>query len=164
MDDVKWNPSAGLKANADFICINSYSGYRSTAIDLTGKQYVFVLDASDEDLGRAVLDALANSRFLTLEEAEVFFDYRLVAQRYEEWVKSLMDRFAYKTRRAMFKDMKSCAIECEDGRIVIRPSNHQKLEGWGGHGIAPEDHVSIPADSPPQEIGAALRLALSRCI
>ncbi|NDL44379.1 contact-dependent growth inhibition system immunity protein, partial [Photorhabdus laumondii] len=43
------------------------------------------------------------------------------------------------------------------------PSSHEKLEGWSGDGISVADYVVIPADSSPEEVGAALRLAFSRC-
>jgi len=164
MDDVKPMQWASAKANLQFICVTAYSGYRSSAADSAAAQHVLPPDADHEALGAAVLDALDHSRFLTLDEIDVFFDYRLVAQRYHAWVRSLMERFGYKTKKAMFTGMNSCAIERRDGRIVISPSNHEKLEAWSGGGIAPEDHVSIPADSLPAAVGAALRLALSRCI
>jgi hypothetical protein len=60
--------------------------------------------------------------------------------------------------------MKSCDIECSGGIITIGPTKHEKLEGWGrtkGDGI---EDVVIPPNSPPAEVGAALRLAFSRCI
>lgn len=47
--------------------------------------------------------------------------------------------------------------------MTIRPSRHEKLEGWGGTGIGGSDHVVISANSTPEQIGFALRLAFSRC-
>ncbi len=59
--------------------------------------------------------------------------------------------------------MKNCDIECGDGFITIGPTHHEKLEAWSGDGISEADYVVIPADSPLSKIGAALRLAFSRC-
>lgn len=59
--------------------------------------------------------------------------------------------------------MKSCDIEEREGMITIGPNNHEKLEAWGrekGDGI---EDVVIAASSSHAEIGAALRLAFSRC-
>jgi hypothetical protein len=59
--------------------------------------------------------------------------------------------------------MKSCSVESKLGLLTIKPSYHEKLEAWSGDGIAKSDYVVLPADSPPEEIGVAIRLALSRC-
>ncbi|MBP9693427.1 MAG: CdiI family contact-dependent growth inhibition immunity protein [Alphaproteobacteria bacterium] len=59
--------------------------------------------------------------------------------------------------------MKSCGINLDQGLITIRPSHHEKLEAWSGEGIDKRDYVNIPHDSEPSQIGAALRLAFSRC-
>ncbi len=151
-------------SNGDFICVETYSGYRRIAGDPQGAMHLLPPDADNEALGTAILDSLARSRFLTLEEANVFFSYEAVNKRYTEWVDNLMQRYEYKGKRALFENMKACGIECQNGLITIRPSNHEKLEGWSGDGISKSDHVIIPSDRPAEEIGAALRLALSRCI
>ncbi|MEE9682579.1 contact-dependent growth inhibition system immunity protein [Lelliottia amnigena] len=56
-----------------------------------------------------------------------------------------------------------CGVHCENGTITISPTRHEKFEGWGrtkGDGI--EDVILSP-ESSFEEIGAGLRLALSRC-
>ncbi|EPC03024.1 hypothetical protein L861_22200 [Litchfieldella anticariensis FP35 = DSM 16096] len=120
-------------------------------------------DSEDEELGEALTDALSKSRTLTLDEYGEFFDYEKGKIQYKDWLKTLMERYGYKTERAMFKNMKSCNIESQNGTITIRPSHHEKLEAWSGDGISESDYVVIPADSSPAEVGAALRLAFSRC-
>jgi hypothetical protein len=150
--------------NGDFICIATYSGYRTSAWDPQGAQHFFLPDVSDELLGAAALDALSRSRFLDEDEIAAFFDYRETDRRYAEWIKDLIERYSYKTKRALFKKMKSCAIESVEGTITIRPSNHEKLEVWTGEGIDDEDYVVISATGSATELGAALRLAFSRCI
>ena len=74
-----------------------------------------------------------------------------------------MERYGYKTKRALFKDMKKCSIESNRGQITIRPSYHEKLEAWSGKGVSESDYVIIPSGSSPSDVGAALRLAFSRC-
>ena len=60
--------------------------------------------------------------------------------------------------------MKAFFIHCSDDRITISPSRHEKLEVWSETGINESDHVLLPVGSAPEEIGAGLKLALSRCI
>lgn len=163
MNEVKPCKWAAAKLNQDFFCIETYSGYRSYGRDPEGAQHLLDLNANDEAIGFALQDALAKSRFLTLEQVDDFFDYQKNQPQYEAWVQALMQRYGYKTKRALFKSMMSCSIELMDEVITIRPSHHDKLEGWGredGDGI---EDVVIPANSSYEEIGAALRLAFSRC-
>lgn len=78
-----------------------------------------------------------------------------------QWVGSTLERFGYKTRRALFKDMKKCSIESKEGQITIRPSHHEKPEIWSGKGISESLYVTVPSQSHPADIGAALRLAFT---
>lgn len=166
-DDVVITAWAGAVDNGDFVCVETYSGYSLTGRDPEGAQHLLAPQANDHQLGVAVLDALGRSRFISpLEDPEedlAFFDLESTAKQYEEWVRRLVALYGYKTRRALFKDMKSCQIKRREGTIVIGPSHHEKLELWSGDGISKDDYVVIPADSGPTEVGAALRLAFTRC-
>ena len=75
----------------------------------------------------------------------------------------MMTRFGFKTIRALYKNMMNCGIRSKAGVITIAPTHHERLCGWSrekGDGI---EDVLIPATSAPVEVGAALRLAFSRC-
>ncbi len=157
---TKW---ASAVNNRDFILVETWSGYRGPAYDPDGKRIFLSTDANDLTLGQAVLEALGPSRVIDVKEIPVFFDYEKCQEIYKKWIESLMQRFGYKTKKALFKNMNKCGIEMVDGKITIDPSHHEKLEGWSGTGNKGSDYVIIPADSTPEEIGAALRLAFSRC-
>ncbi|EES3901627.1 CdiI family contact-dependent growth inhibition immunity protein, partial [Escherichia coli] len=79
------------------------------------------------------------------------------------WIATLMEKYGYRTKRALFKNMKKVGIHLVNDVITIRPSFHEKLEAWSGNRINESDYVVLPADSSPTEIGSGLRLALSRC-
>jgi hypothetical protein len=152
---------AGIYSNKDFVFVQTWS---SIYMDPAGKQFYFDHTSSDEALGEALLNALMVSRAGSGElqrelggrggKSELF---------YKDWVTQTMAKFGYKTKRAMFRYMSKCGVSIQGGTIRIRPSHHVKTEAWDGDGITEKDHVLIPFDSPPAEIGAALRLALSRC-
>ena len=75
----------------------------------------------------------------------------------------LMDKYDYKTKSALFKNMRKCGVHLVNNTITIRPSFHEKLEAWSGDRFNETDYVVLCADSTTFEIGAGLRLALSRC-
>ena len=161
MNEPIWRSRARAGNNGDFISIETYSGYRLPMADPEAPEHILESDVSDEVLGNALLAALTQSRFLSTEEARVL---RLTISEYNIlWIQKLMTRFGYKNKNDLFRKLKNCGIEREGGMITIRPSHHEKLEAWSGDFISKEDYVKIPADSPSAEIGAALRLAFSRC-
>lgn len=175
MSDVVKTAWADAKMNKDFISVKTFSGYRSSQADPQGVEHFFSPDVSDKELGLAVLDALAHSRFVLPESRKdvwihpeatfdmELYDYNLTNQRYDQWVSSTLERYNYKTKRALFKDMKKCSVESKEGQITIRPSHHEKLESWSGKGVSESDYVIIPCDSSPSDVGTALRLAFNRC-
>jgi len=133
-------------------------------MDPAGGKHDMRPDVSDETLGLAVKDCLSRSRFLDTEESRAtLYDFEAGQRAYLSWIERLMQLGGYKTRRALFKRMMSCGIEQEDDTITIRPTHHEKLEGWSGQGFTPVDYVVVPASASPAEIGAALREAFRRC-
>jgi len=74
-----------------------------------------------------------------------------------------MERYGYRTRRALFKDMEYCGIFRKDEKIVFWPLIHKKLELWSRLKSDGIEDVIVPANGSPSEIGAALRLAFDRC-
>jgi hypothetical protein len=154
---------ASAYQNQDFINIETFSGYRRKVADPDGVQILLPLDASNEDLGKASLDALSKSRIIDIREIATFFDLDKTTKNYNNWVADLMNKYGYKTKRALFKNMMSSDIEIRNGVLTIYPSHHEKLEGWGRDGFTDDDNVVLPINSTAEEIGAGLRLAFSRC-
>jgi len=155
---------ASALQNQDFTWVYTYSGRGLVAYDPQGKDAILGLEADDNALGVAVWEALASSRFLSPREAMKFLDYRTGGNEYEERVKSLGRMHGYKNKSAMFKNMKSCGITLSKGGIEIKPSIHETLEWWGRTKNDGIEDVLIPAGSLFHEIGAALKLAFSRCL
>ncbi|MGT3243552.1 contact-dependent growth inhibition system immunity protein [Yersinia enterocolitica] len=147
----------------DFLSVETDSGLGRVRRDPLFPSHLLPPDADDQTIGEAVLVALSNSRTLSLEESADFFDLEKGKEQYAAWIAMLMERYGYKTKRALFKDMKNCSIHCLNDVITISPTRHEKLEAWGGTGRGGSDDVTLSAYSSPPEIGAALRLALSRC-
>ncbi|WP_145582778.1 contact-dependent growth inhibition system immunity protein [Yersinia thracica] len=148
----------------EFLSVETYSGLGRVRRDPLFPSHLLPPDADDKSIGEAVLIALSNSRTLTsLEERVAFFDLETGKEQYAAWIAMLMQKYGYKTKRALFKDMKNCSIHCLNDVITISPTRHEKLEAWSGTGLTESDDVVISVNSVPAEIGAALRLALSRC-
>lgn len=163
--DTAW---ALAKHNEEFLLIETCSGYRMIKADPRGKQLYFPPDVDHQVLGLALLEVLSASRIIhplkRSEEDLELFDWKKNEVRYKAWIESVKEKYRYKTNKAMFKNMASCHITRRQGTIEIVPTFHDRLQSWSGTGIEKSDHVIIPSDSDPAAIGAALKLAFSRCI
>lgn len=150
-------------SNQDFILVETSSGWGRYTADPNGLEIYLRPDASDNELGQAVLNALSKSRAV-INDLELM-DWRKIEVRYREWVARVMKSYSYKTKRAMFKDMMSCRIELNPirDRLDLVPLIHRNLEGWGRESNDDIENVTISATSTSPEIGFALRQAFSRC-
>lgn len=59
--------------------------------------------------------------------------------------------------------MKNLNLEIYERNFIMRPWHQEKLGAFGPTKNKEADNVIIPADSSPEDIGKAVRLALSRC-
>ena len=152
---------AGYKANERALIIQTWSGFGRYAPDHLYPPHILPLDTDNGTLGTTVLQALANSRTLDNEAERIdFLKQESFKPRYEDWVANLCGNLGYKTRRALFKNMMSGDIWLHNGCLKISPSRHVKLEAWDA---IDADDVILSLDNSPEEIGAGLRLVLSRC-
>jgi hypothetical protein len=150
-------------ASDRFYCLVTHSGYWSSAIDSGGENIVLPPDCSDEELGAALLKALAASRMVAAGEIGLFFDAKAVVARHDAWVDGLMRRFGLKTRKALFTGMNNCSVEREGSVISILPMVRHRLGAWGRTKSMELPTFNLPAEAGPQEVGAALREAFSHC-
>ncbi len=159
-EERKWWVGAFL--NQNFLEVHTESGYGLITGDHEkGKSFILSPDCINEELGVAVQQALDASRIVRQAENPEF--YISIEERYKKWMSAMMQRFKYKTKSAMFRKMLSCSIIRHKESITIEPSNHKRSDYWNAEGITEDDHVILPDTSTPEEIGAGLRLAFSRC-
>jgi hypothetical protein len=155
--DRRW---AAVYATDKVLVVETCSGLARVASDPAGKLHILAASASDEVAGAALRDALTASRVLAAEEVADFFDPTQVERRYEEWVRIILAGGWHATRRDLFSQMKHCPAIQVGEEIVLRPTDHDRREGWSGLGAA--THVHVPSKANDAELGAALRTALER--
>jgi hypothetical protein len=151
-------------ANDDFICIESYAGYRTYDKHPLGSQHLLKPDVDNEKLGLTALDALARSWLVCSSGALNQLSRDEERLRYADWASSMMSRYGYKSKRALFNNMRNCTIRRVKDTIILMPSIHQGLDCWIREKNDGIEDVYAPAGSTPTEIGVALRLAFDRCV
>jgi hypothetical protein len=176
MEHAKKGKYAASYRNDSFYCIETLSGYGGgMRTDYKGIMRLLPLTATDQELGLAVIDAKNQTRYVAsaprsdlclpddLEYDKDLYDFNHTAARYEAWIQNLMQCYGYKTRKKLFMYMHNCSIDDDFEIIKITPMMHEKLELWTGIDKEGSQAVKLPSSSSAQEIGAALKLAFSRC-
>jgi hypothetical protein len=144
------------------ISIEPLSGYRM--VQREDDNYVINLapSATDEELGRALLEVLERSRFIWPPDEWGFFEAERYMRCFRNWQAETIRRYGYKTKRDFYKHMDWCRIRRSEGKISIQPHKRGgKPEHW--EDLPREMDVVIPETRDPAAVGAALRRALNLC-
>jgi hypothetical protein len=161
VEPLPFTQCADISRTERFISVEPLSGYRMVQPEDDGYVIYLPPDATDDALGRGLLEAFGRSRFIWPPDEPEFFKWQRYLQCYRNWQKDFMRRYGYKTKREAYKNMNWCRARRSEGRISIRPHKREKPEYWSD---LPDDMtVVIPATTDAIAAGAALRLALDRC-
>jgi hypothetical protein len=144
-----------------FVSVEPLSGHSVPFRDDEGHVTYLPPDATDDALGRALLGALDRSRFIWPRDEPEFHKWERYVGCYRNWQKDFMQRYGYKTKRDAYKNMDWCRITRSEGAISIKPHQRDRPEYF--RDLPPEKTVVVPATDDPEAVGAAVRLALSRC-
>jgi len=155
-------PAASLTGSSAFIDVVTCSGYRAYRADRAAFGCTFATDVPDDQLGNAIRKALSLSRQIEFSEVKAFFDLTHMQRLYDDWVALMMLSHGYKSRRALHQALCSCHCEIDGATVRLIPSRREGTEGYVGFGTSDVD-VIVPSDASDAELGAAARLALSRC-
>jgi hypothetical protein len=152
---------ADINRTERFISVEPMSGYSMVQPEDDGYVIYLPPDASDDALGRALLEALDRSRFIWPPDEPEFLNWERYEQCHSNWEKDFMRRYDYKTKRDAYKNMDWSRVKRSEGKITITP--HKRDKPGYFRSLPPEKSVVIPATTDPPTAGAALRLALDRC-
>lgn len=166
MTNLVFNPddffkASSIKYNELFFAINTLSGNGILIQDDNGKESLLNGNVDNAQLGQALLDTLAMSRTVLPQDDMDLYDYEKGAERYLNWVSRLQEFVGSKTKTKLFRPMLSLTIFQQNGTIFIQPSKQEKPEAWGE--MKECDMVRVSEDSSNEEIGRAVRLALTKC-
>lgn len=150
---------ATVDAFRHFTHVFSHAVYRAAVYDPQG--YAAFLDAEParEDLGRAVRDALAASRFITPDHPEWDIIMRPpTADEIKAREEDLRRRAGVKTNKALYNGVGSVAVTLRDGQIELRPLRHLGRGAW--EGIRGHQPIRLPGSVSDTELGDAVNAAI----
>ncbi len=150
---------AEIHRTEKFISVEPLSGYSLVHRDDEGCIFYLPPEATDDALGRALLEALERSRFVLPRDDPIKWEE--YERREQNWQKDFMRRYGYKTRREAYQTMDWVRVQRSEGKISFQPHDR----GKPGHWVWPaaDKVVVISATTEAAAAGAALRSALNRC-
>ncbi|EQC1412749.1 contact-dependent growth inhibition system immunity protein [Providencia rettgeri] len=152
--------SAGLTITDKFICINTWSGCGLLTIDTNYSPIMLPLDCSNGELGERLVQALACSN-TQLNDEEYDNLFKKSKENWNSRLDELKSKYNYRSKRQLLANMLNCSVYLLNNKLTIKPTHHSKLEGW--EGVDESNHVILSLNDTFDEIGSAVRLALSRC-
>jgi hypothetical protein len=144
-----------------FVSVEPLSGYLAAYRDDVLQVTYLPPDATDDAMGRALLEMLGRSRFFWPDDEPGFYKWQRYVRCYRNWRRDFMERHGYKTKRDAFGNLDWCRVTRSQGTISIKPHKRDRPEYF--RDFPPEKTVVIPATDDAAAVGAALRLALDRC-
>jgi hypothetical protein len=159
---LPFHQSADIYITDKFISVEPMSGYGQVLPEDEGDVTYLPSDVADEALGRVLLDALDKSRFIWPPDEPEFFEWQRYMRCYKNRENDFMRQHGYKTKRALYKNMKWCRAKRAEANISIQP--HQRREKPGEwKWLPPQQNIIIPETRDAAAVGSALRLAFVRC-
>ncbi|PHM72341.1 contact-dependent growth inhibition system immunity protein [Xenorhabdus sp. KJ12.1] len=162
IDNFGQGLNASISFNGDFYYVRTLSGYRLLVADHEADTLYLAKDASDKDLGFTVRQALSKSRLVDPEDDD-FFHRDRIEIRSKKWIAEVMEKWGYKTKRALFKKMNKCFVKRLEDEITITPEAHEKLDTWGAKGMSADCNITLPDNVTDEELGKAIKEAFTRC-
>lgn len=154
---------AAVFCNQDFLCISTQSTGLLAYAEPSAKPLYLPSDVSDEILGKSIRNALALSKQVGLEEFQEIWKSGIIHSLDNQRDAWAMEKYGYKTKRAMYKNMLCCWISCVDEKLQVKPTHRKTLDTYSGISIDGPEILRIPEYASDAEVGAALREGFIRC-
>ena len=145
---------AAIRATPKMLVVEAVSGRGITSPDPEAFHAFLPVEADDALIGSAVLQALAASRFLSIEEAAKFKGAEGDA-RWNDWVSKMLHAAGLRSENTLIKSMALCHVSMKDGMVSLSPMARRRGAAW--EGLGPEQRVEVPLAEGPLSIATAVR-------
>lgn len=164
--DRRVNYSVTANAFSKFYLIESEVCYGAALPDPEGIRHVLPPDATAQQLGTAILDALAHSRFIppSHPDFDALFKERTAAELVDAYDAELMRLAGVKTKASLYRGARGVNVthHADHGEIKIYASARRKGRYFWSKTTDVTGKVTIPASASALELGEAYLRALAR--
>lgn len=149
--------------NGDFFDVISISIGMVNYPEPSAKAHYLAPDVDDDKLGGVLRLALADSKRTSAAEFQKIFASGEIQKLADERTKYAMQRYGYKSKKAMFKEMMCCWVSVLEDQIKIQPTHHKSIDGYSGISQEGSEILSLSVNATDADLGAALRDGFKRC-
>jgi hypothetical protein len=160
---VKIDAIANVYFNGDFFKLRTMSWGGLQYGDPDVEPFYLPSDADHQTLGQTLRLALSKSKEVSSEKFMEIFKSGIVQEKLKAEDKKLLKQYGYKSKRDLYKNMDCCWITVYEGKIEIKPTHQDSLDGSSGISNDGPEILYLPVNATDEELGAALREGLSRC-
>jgi hypothetical protein len=121
---------------------------------------VITKSTSDAALAAILQETLDKSRFIAGMDLKNLIESRIPQDKEKQWETMTAKEQGYKSRSTFIKNLKSVWVHWTEGQLSIFPTR-----GFDPHkatGLEKDQTITMPGESRPEEIGAAVRLGFER--
>ncbi|AJE46071.1 contact-dependent growth inhibition system immunity protein [Celeribacter indicus] len=164
--DRRENYSVTANAFTKFYLIESKVCYRAALPDPEGVRHVLPPEASAEEIGAAILDALAHSRFIppSHPEFDALFTQRKAAELVDTYDAELMRLAGVKTKASLYRGAKGVNVthHADWGEITIFACARRKGRYFWSQTTDVSGEETVPFGASAREVGEAYLRALAK--
>ena len=120
-------------------------------------------NSTDEEIGSAMRQALSHSKRISAAEFQALFKSGIVQKKMKEHEDSSIKEHGYKSRRALYLNMKNCTVSQHEDRIEVQPMHHNSIDGFSATKQDISKMLNVNVDASDSELGAAIKEGLCRC-
>lgn len=164
--DRRENFSVTANAFSKFYLIESDVCYRAALPDPEGVRHVLPPDASAEQLGKAILDALSHARFIhpSHSDFDALFKKRKAAELVDAYDAELMRLAGVKTKASLYRDAKGVNVthHADWDEIKIYAFARRKGRYFWSKKTDTSGKETVPASTNAAALGEAYLRALAK--
>lgn len=120
--------SAVVHFNDQYIEIISWNHGGASVINLDFTPIYLPVDVDMQSLGRSILIALIESKKVPPESIKEFIFSPITQSKIESRTKFVMEQYGYKTKRKLFKNMRSVIVSLVSHQLEISPTHQDGLD------------------------------------
>jgi hypothetical protein len=155
---------AVIYSNGDKILFEPLFGYRQYVPLPNSKRKIFNLsEITTAELGKNAKEMFENSVTLDISEIDDFFVDDRIEREDKECLNIMIKLFNKKNKADLYKNLMQIPTGISKGIVDFRPTKHQRSDYYCDVASHDKAVVYIPLSSSDEEIGEALKLALTRC-
>jgi hypothetical protein len=121
-------------------------------------------DATDISLGIALRQALKDSKEIPFADFQKIWKAQDMNKRDADRVDNLINKFGYKNKSKLYKNMRCCWVSVKNGMIQIQPTRHKSIDSYAGISADGSEIIYLSESVSDAELGISVREGFKRCI